>query len=225
MSRFILPFISGIALGVTLVAGLPSRAHAQEGAEALTSPAPDPFTVPLSAAPRGGEDNVAEAAADTPTEPSPYHLGIDLSWQSLRIRYLTPIAIAAPDCACGMADVSSNLLRASLSIGWSGISLEGSVARAVATDDPFYIWTAGLRLDTSFRAPLSLGIRMSYVRRTGAVTGTGGRFGGSLQIRIVRQFVLYAEAGVDVLDVPENDDAVFSYAPFYGAGIRAVVGR
>ena len=87
------------------------------------------------------------------------------------------------------------------------------------------VWTAGLRLDTSYRGTLSLGIRMSYVRRTGSVTGTGGRFGGSLQIRIVRQFVLYGEAGVDVLDVPENADAVFSYAPFYGAGIRAVIGR
>lgn len=159
------------------------------------------------------------------SEPSPYHIGIDLSWQSIRIRYLTPIAIAAPDCACGMADVSSNLLRASLSIGWSGLSLEGSIARAIATDEPFYVWTAGLRLDTSYRGTLSLGIRMSYVRRTGSVTGTGGRFGGALQIRIVRQFVLYGEAGVDVLDVPGNADAVFSYAPFYGAGVRAVIGR
>lgn len=204
-------------------------AHAQEGAGALNRPAPDPFTVPLShEAPseeleRESEPSVEGATA--PSEPSPFHMGVDLSWQSLRIRYLTPIALAAPDCACGMEDVTSNLLRASLSLGWSGISLEGSIARAIAADEPFYVWTAGVRLDTSYRGALSLGIRMSYVKRTGSVTGTGGRFGGSLQIRVVRQFVLYAEAGVDVLDVPQNDDAVFSYAPFYGAGIRAVIGR
>lgn len=215
-------------VGLTLAG--PRSAHAQEGAAALSSPEPDPFLGSLRVQRAESDagaatDSPSEAAPEEPSEPSNYHLGVDLSWQSLRIRYITPVAIAAPDCACGMADVPSNLLRASLSIGWSGLSLEGSVARAIATDEPFYVWTAGLRLDTAFRGTLSLGIRMSYVKRTGSVTGSGGRFGGALQIRIVRQFVLYAEAGVDVLDVPQNADTVFSYAPFYGAGVRAVVGR
>lgn len=214
------------ALALALMAVAPVATAAQEGALALDSPLPDPFVGPLSNTEEGEELETSDLEAEeVETEPSAYHLGVDLSWQSLRIRYLTPIAIAAPDCACAMEDVPSNLLRASLSIGWSGISLEASIARAIATDEPFYVWTAGLRLDTAYRGALSLGIRMSYVKRTGSVTGTGGRFGGALQIRIVRQFVLYAEAGVDVLDVPQNDAAVFSYAPFYGAGIRAVVGR
>ena len=87
------------------------------------------------------------------------------------------------------------------------------------------IWTVGVRLDTAYRSAISLGFRLAYVRRTGPLAGSGGRGGAVLNIRFIRQLALYVEGGADVLDVPQNDDAIFSYSAYFGAGLRFVIAR
>ena len=59
----------------------------------------------------------------------------------------------------------------------------------------------------------------------GALGGEGGRLAAALQIRLIRQLTIYAEGGVDVTNVPQNDATILSYSFFYTAGMRVVIGR
>ncbi|MEM7610040.1 MAG: hypothetical protein AAF411_32230, partial [Myxococcota bacterium] len=170
----ILPLLVGLLLA--------RSAHADEGAFDL-----DPPTL---------------EAPPEESPPSPFHVDIDAGWQRLSIRYVVPLALAVPDCECGLQPLRVDLMRLSGSIGWGGISLEGSVAKPLRSSLSLFVWTAGIRLDTSYRAPLSLGIRIAYLRRRGDAEATGGRASAALQLRPTRKLVLYAEAGAEGTNVP-----------------------
>lgn len=162
-------------------------------------------------------------AEDEP--PERFHLGFDLAWQRARVRFVSPAAIAL-DCECGVQPFVADVVRGTASVGWAGIAIEGGFSRAAnAPMDDFLSWSVGVRLDTSYAAAFSMAFRFAYVRRVGGLPGTGGRASLSLQMRIVRSVVLYAEAGGEVVDVPSDPETVVSYAFFYGGGLRFVFSR
>lgn len=167
---------------------------------------------------------VATPAFADEEKPERFHLGVDLSWHSADVRFVTPAAIAL-DCGCGMQAFRSQLVRGTVSIGWAGLALEASFARSPGAPIDFHSWTAGVRLDTSYAAPFSLAFRFAYLRRVGGLEGEGGRASVALQVRIVREFVLYAEGGGELVDVPEDSDTLLSYSFFYGGGVRVVFAR
>ena len=157
-------------------------------------------------------------------KPARFHLGVDVSWQRAQVRFITPADIAF-DCGCGVQAFRSDVVRGTVSIGWAGLALEASFARSPNAPIDFHSWTAGVRLDTSYDAPFSLALRFAYLRRVGDLLGTGGRASVLLQVRVVRQFVLYAEGGGELVDVPADSDTLLSYAFFYGGGVRMVFAR
>lgn len=165
----------------------------------------------------------APALADE-EKPARFHLGVDLSLHRADVRFVTPAEIAL-GCGCGVQAFRSQLVRGTVSIGWAGLALEASFARSPGAPLDFHSWTAGVRLDTSYAAPFSLAFRLAYLRRVGDLVGEGGRASVALQVRIVREFVLYVEGGGEVVDVPSDANTLLSYSFFYGGGVRVVFAR
>lgn len=233
-----------LSIIAALCFGVPSagRAAPPEGAQGLSAPRtppsrfsqeefPDAFTPQRvaadadvqDAAPDEVVDEAAEVVAERPS--TPFHVSVGFAWQRAQLRFVTPLEFAVAGCGCGMENRAADLMRGSASIGWAGLSVEGSVARSIRTPEPFTQWAVGVRLDTSYRAALSLAIGAAYVRRTGAILGEGGRASAALQLRFIRQIVIYAEGGVDVTNAPQNDETLLSYSFFYSVGLRVVLAR
>ena len=81
----------------------------------------------------------------------------------------------------------------------------------------------GIRLDTSYLAMFSVYFRAHYLIQMGEVEGRGGHFGIGMQLWFIPQMSLYAEAAADLTSVPESmqsEGTLFSYARYFGGGIR-----
>ena len=104
------------------------------------------------------------------------------------------------------------------------MTLEGSIL--VMLDQSrfgFIPWSIGLRIDSSFSAPIALEVRLAYVDRWGDVPGSGARAGIGIQLRPFRWLAAYADALVDVTSVPQemlDRGTLISYATLLEAGAR-----
>ncbi len=159
-------------------------------------------------------------------EDSPWHAALDVSYVRSTVRFISTASFL-PGCTegCGPRSISQRMLRGSFAFGLAGLSAEASVARPMEGDTGDLVYSLGVHLDTSYRAHVSLGIRGAYLRRFGQAPGRGGRFAASLQIRVVDDFVLYGEAGLDVTSVSQNmsdNGAILAYATQLGVGLRVV---
>lgn len=161
---------------------------------------------------------------------SPFHVSIDVAWVRAKVRFFSTSDVL-PTCfeeVCGPEGFDTAMMRGAIGLGIGGLTLEATMAKAMETDFEHYVWSAGLRLDTSYRGVVSLMIRGAYIERWGEIGGRGGRFGAGLQLRFIRQIVLYAEGSVDITTVSEsmgNQGALFSYATYIAVGMRTVFAR
>lgn len=157
-------------------------------------------------------------------EDSAWHADLDVSYMRATQHFVSTGSFVPGVCdSCTPPTLRSRLLRGSVALGLAGLNVEASVARPVEGGDGGFTYTLGVRLDTSYRAHVSLAIRGAYLRRFGQLPGRGGRFGAALQIRIVEALVLYGEGGVDVTSVPQSMSdlgAIVSYSTYMDFGLR-----
>jgi hypothetical protein len=174
----------------------------------------------------------APGLARADAEPRAFHVDVDLSFASLRVGYLSTgdFAPICPDgrlaSACRVDGFRAPVLSASAGFGFEAFSLEAGFARAVQGVGRFGAMHAGVRFDTSYRAPFALFFRAGYLRRGGDDGGAGARMGLGLQIRIAHAFVLYGEASAAVLSVPgtmRDNGTIFSWSYGLGGGVRIVM--
>ncbi|MEM9192134.1 MAG: hypothetical protein AAGF12_23380 [Myxococcota bacterium] len=177
----------------------------------------------------------AEAAEESTGFLSGLHVDLDLAMAETRVKFVGAETVVPGLCdsltGCDNYDFSAVMMRGTLGVGFTGLVLEGSVDYPVSGEvlsNRYFVWSVGVRVDTSDDSWLSLHFRFHYVNRWGELTGTGGRAGIGLVIRPFRWIAAYGEASADVTTVPgEMNDAgtLFSYSTFLGGGVRLYLGR
>lgn len=176
-----------------------------------------------------------EAAEDTGGPLSEIHVDLDFAIADSGVKFVGPETVVPALCEglsrCDNYDFDATMLRGTLGVGLTGLTLEGSIDYPISGSDlsnRYLVWSVGVRIDTSDDSWLSLHFRFHYVNRWGELTGSGGRAGIGLVLRPFKWVGAYAEASADVTSVPtEMNDAgtLFSYSTFLGGGIRVYLGR
>lgn len=166
--------------------------------------------------------NAGVARADD--EPSPWHLALDAGYGRARVGYLGLANVAPADAPIEQPPQDANLetLRLSAALGLAGLALEGSATISLG-QQAYVAWAAGVRLETSWQAALSVAFRIAFVERTGTAPGRGGRIGIGLSLRPVLPVALYADAFAEATTPPaalRDAGTWLAYALVWTGGVR-----
>lgn len=162
------------------------------------------------------------ALADDSDRPA-WHLDFDAAYGRSVVQFFSAGSVV-PSCGCTEAPFSRRTVHATMGVGHGVVTLEASLLVPLDDNDVGFIpWSLGLRIDSSFSAPIALEVRLAYVNRWGDVPGNGMRAGIGLALRPFRWLAAYADALMDVTSVPQemgDRGTLFSYATLLEAGAR-----
>lgn len=166
------------------------------------------------------------AAAEPREEPSPWHLALDATVGRTRTGFVG-LATLVPDSpgvdvAPPPRHQERDVVRLLAALGLAELALEVGATLSLG-QRPYVAWSAGVRIETSWRAPLAVAFRFAFVERAGDAPGRGGRAGIALAIRPFLPVSLYAEATADVTNAPaqlRDEGTLVAYALSATGGIR-----
>lgn len=162
-------------------------------------------------------------------EPSILHLDLDAAVRRAGIQFfsasdVSPICLDGnPVETCTPIEFSAWLLTGRVGLGFQNFTLEASMTKSVQAAFEYFAWSAGVRLDTSYQAIISMFFRGAIVQRFGDLEGVGGLLGAGIQVRATHWLVPYVEAEIEATSVPEaifDAGTLFSWSTRLGFGLR-----
>jgi hypothetical protein len=180
------------------------------------------------AAPRRMPQAPVSDFVEEESDPRPLRIDLDFAMGESTVRFVTGqefAGVCQPDQFCSPPPMEYLTLRGTAALAWKGVAFEGGIAMGLLQGEQpkYFVWRAGVRLETGWKSLFSLMFRIQWVYRAGYLEGMGGSASTGIVIRPTEWLALYGEAAIDMLSVPKwasNVGAIFSYTPIFTGGMR-----